>query len=947
MTGQQNMTGDDPIARPSASMSRWLRVSTATSAVVAMTAGAAVIAGWIFDLPTLKALSPGLATMKINTAMSFVLLGLSIWLVRKPSTGPVARRVSRVVSAGVALLAVGTLGQDLLGFDLHIDELLTPDLAGRASGQPPGRMSPATAICVAFMAFGAALLDARAWHGERVSRVAAIIGGLVGLVALSGYAYGAQSLYTFSPYRSMAMHTAVLFVALGAGLLAARPDTGILGRLLGQSVSALATRRIVALVVPAIFVIAWLAYRGADRGLYGVPMAFALTSVFGGVLAAGAGLRALRSAHLLEQARREADDRVRRSEAHLAVTLESIGDAVIVTDREGRIERVNRAAAELTGWEPGEAKGRPLGEVFRIVAEETREPSENPAERVLREGVVVGLANHTLLITRDGRERAIADSGAPIGEPDGVISGVVLTFRDVTEQRSIEKALQSSERRFRALVQHGADVVSILDAGGTIRYVSPTVERVVGYPPEERVGKSSSELVHPDDASRIRGLLAELAARPGAVLQAQYRARNRAGDWRWMDATGVNLLDDPDVRGLVVNQRDITEQRQIEDQARHAQRLDLTGQLAGGIAHDFNNMLGIIIGACESIDPERSTPAELRRDVREIREAASRAAATTRQLLAFGRRQVLQPQLVDLNVHLRAMSKMLSRLIGETIRVVEDLAPDLGRTRVDPAQMEHVIVNLALNARDAMPDGGVLTMGTRNVELDAGYAREHPDVAPGPYVALFVSDTGTGMDAATQARLFEPFFTTKERGRGTGLGLATVHGIVKQSGGHIWVYSEMGHGTTFKIYLPVVRDPAGASAPEPEQPEIRPRGTELIMVVEDEESLRRIAVRVLSDHGYRVLEAANGDEAVALLQAHPEIVLTVTDVVMPGLSGGALVARLRTINPALRVIYTSGYPDHTIVRHGALEPGVHFLQKPIRSEALLRMVREVLDQPAS
>ena len=387
------------------------------------------------------------------------------------------------------------------------------------------------------------------------------------------------------------------------------------------------------------------------------------------------------------------------------------------------------------------------------------------------------------------------------------------------------------------------------------------------------------------------------------------------------------------------------ERKKLEEQLRQAQKMEAIGQLTGGIAHDFNNMLTVIIGYSELMLQRLKADDPLRSEVEQVKEAGVRASLLTRQLLAFSRKQVLQPRVLDLNAVLTNMDRMLQRLIGEDIDLVTVPAPGLGRVLADPGQIEQVIMNLAVNARDAMPQGGKLTIETANVELDEAYARQHGPVQPGPYVMLAVSDTGCGMDAETQARIFEPFFTTKEVGKGTGLGLSTVYGIVKQSSGDIWVYSEPGRGTTFKIYLPWVE-----GAVDTVEPGVAPardvRGSETILLVEDDVGIRRLVRQVLAERGYWVLEAIHGTHAIQISEQNTvPIHLLATDLVMPGMSGRELAEHLKPSRPNMKVLFMSGYTDKAIVHHGELDPGTAYLQKPFTPDALARKVREVLDSP--
>ena len=397
------------------------------------------------------------------------------------------------------------------------------------------------------------------------------------------------------------------------------------------------------------------------------------------------------------------------------------------------------------------------------------------------------------------------------------------------------------------------------------------------------------------------------------------------------------------VRRALEEKAERDERAALEEQLRQSQKMEAIGRLAGGVAHDFNNLLTIVSGYSELLLERLDQEDPMRPHIEEIKKAGDRAASLTRQLLAFSRKQVMAPQVVDLNRVVAGMNRMLQRLIGEDVELVAICCDDLWRVKADPGQIEQVIMNLAVNARDAMPKGGRLTIETANVELDETYSQRHLAIAPGPYVMLAVSDTGDGMDTATQARVFEPFFTTKEQGKGTGLGLATVYGIVKQSGGYIWLYSEPGEGATFKIYLPR----AEGKVPEARKTEERVQptmGSETILVVEDDEAVRGFVRGVLQSRGHTLLEAGNSNEALSLLRTHQQpIQLLLTDVVMPQMSGRELAQQLLALQPKMKVLFMSGYTDNAVVQHGALEPGTNFLQKPFSPERLMRKVREILD----
>jgi PAS domain S-box-containing protein len=530
-----------------------------------------------------------------------------------------------------------------------------------------------------------------------------------------------------------------------------------------------------------------------------------------------------------------------------------------------------------------------------------------------------------------------------IREPDpellAMMDSLGSQIGQVVERGRAEEAIRASENRYRLLMEQAVDAILIADPSGTIIDANTAACDLTGYAREELLALSIADTYPPEDLEA--GLSRTRQVAEGEAVRVERRLRRKDGETIAVEIS-AKLLPGGLMQGII---RDIRERRTLEEQLRQAQKMEAVGKLAGGIAHDFNNLLTAIMGYAELVLGTLGADDARRPDMEEIRRAADRAATLTRQLLAFSRRQVLQPKLLDLHQLVRDVERLLGRLIGEDITIVTLTDDDLGLVRADPGQLEQVLVNLAVNARDAMPGGGKLTIETRNVVLSPEYAASHSLVEPGPYVLLAVTDDGAGMDEATMSRIFEPFFTTKAPGRGTGLGLSMVYGTVKQSGGSIWVYSEVGQGTSFKIYLPAM--PGQAQAHEPRPAPAIAGGCETILLVEDEPAVRALAERVLAEGGYSLLVAADGRDALEVAARHDGAVdLLVTDVVMPGMGGRELAQRLDQLRPETRVLYITGYTEDTVVRHGLLHSGLAYLEKPFRPERLLAKVRQVLDRPA-
>ncbi len=527
--------------------------------------------------------------------------------------------------------------------------------------------------------------------------------------------------------------------------------------------------------------------------------------------------------------------------------------------------------------------------------------------------------------------------------------GLVLLFDIYTIYQQVQiyrirHQLVEREELFRLISENAADMIAVVDPSGRRLYNSPAYARILGFTNEELESTSFFEQVHPDDR-KVAEQAAKEATGGSEGRTVQYRMRHKDGTWHVIESGASAILNAQNqVEKLVIVNRDVSERRHLEEQFRQAQKMEAVGRLSGGVAHDFNNLLGVIIGYAEflqeSLDPENT----LRSSVDEILKAGKRAASLTRQLLAFSRQQVLDPKVLDLNGVVSDMDKMLRRLIGEDVELSTVLGPNLGRLKADQGQLEQVVMNLVVNARDAMPQGGKLVIDTQNMVMDEAFVRRYPyPVQPGPYVCLTVTDSGIGMDAETKARAFEPFFTTKEKGKGTGLGLSTVYGVVKQSGGYIDIYSAPGAGTTFKIYLPRVDEAIKAEAPVGTATSFT--GNETILLAEDETSLRTLTRNTLELCGYKVLEAKDGIEALQVSDGYKgSIDLLLTDMVMPGMGGRTLATELTKRRPEIRLAYMSGYTGQAVGSQGPVDPGSVFLLKPFTRELLTRKIREALDR---
>jgi PAS domain S-box-containing protein len=976
------------VLEPTTSLRGWARLAGAAVTLI----GGLTLIGWVLDVPRLTNVWPELPTMKVNTALAFVLSGLAVFRIRDPLT----RTDLALLRLAASVLAVGglaTLWQYVTGADLGIDQWLVRDTAGAPGSPFPGRMSPITAMNFVLLGAGLGLLTRP--RAARAAQSLILAVGAIGLVTLIGYLYGVSALVgEFNVYSTIALHTTVAFLVLSAGLLLASGHRGLMATISRPDGGGFVARRLLPAAVLVPVLAGSLPLLGRRTGAYGMEFGLALvamTSVMALTALTWWSASALtrlegqrRRADVLEALTSSAEDlagslqtetvlkaiaehvrALTRSDfSFLAVRDHTTGDYVITMTSGTETSLVAGYVAAR-----GAGLGRTTVETGELAwsADYPNDPRRDPgfleiaaAERLVSvavapiriEGRLEGLL---YAATRRSRTYGLEDRAAMTR----LANQAAIALRNATLFESVEAARRDAERaradlaesqqRLQTLLHSAPDGIVTIDAAGRIVLVNARVETLFGHSREDLLG-APLEILLPEASREAHrhhraGYAAAPRTRPMGAGLALVGRRKDGTEF----PIEVSLSPLQTREGLLVTSiiRDVSQRQEIEERLRRSQKMEAIGLLAGGIAHDFNNLLQVIQGRGELL--LRHVPPDdfAHRLGSVIVETAGRAASLVQQLLAFSRRQVLAPTILDLGAIIAGMHEMLLRLIREDIHLVVRVSPDLDAVRMDRSQLEQVVLNLAVNACDAMSSGGTLTIEATNVVLDDAMARRYPGIGPGRFVAVAVTDTGVGMDAETKRRIFDPFFTTKEQGRGTGLGLAVVYGVVRQAGGVIDVDSAVGRGTTVRIYLPAADRPAESAAPAAQAPSLPPRGSEIVVLVEDNDAVRALAQEILETLGYTVLAAASPSEARALCEAREgPIDLLLTDVVMPEMSGRQLAEIVRRGHPETRILYMSGYADNVVVHRGILDAGTHLVQKPFTLEALADKVREVLDGPA-
>lgn len=651
--------------------------------------------------------------------------------------------------------------------------------------------------------------------------------------------------------------------------------------------------------------------------------------------------------------RKTAEGLLQKREKEYRRVVENIQDMVWCVDLNGKITYVSQSVKAVLGYDPNEIVGKSIEAFFdQEVGNFFLKNIEDRKKGVLKDTLSFELHHPK----KEGGTIICEVRSSPVYNEQGHLTEIVGISRDITRRKEMENALIESQKRYQ-LALDGAELATWdwdIQTGEVI-YNSRWAE-MLGYQLEEvePTVDNWKEKIHPNDRPKVFEALYDHLEGGNPNYEIEHRLQHKNGEWIWVLDRGRVIEWDEEGKpsraaGIHV---DITERKllqeeklRLEAQLRQSHKMEAVGQLAGGVAHDFNNLLTTILGCSDMILSEMGRDHEYKDMLEAIKKAGERATSLTRQLLAFSRKQILEPKILDLNHLIFDIHKMLHRMIGENIEYIAIPEKNLVRVKADPGQIEQIVLNLAVNARDAMPDGGKLILETKNVELDTDFCRNQPDVSPGRYAKLVVSDTGHGMDAETAERIFEPFFTTKDKGKGTGLGLSMVYGIMKQSGGHITVESEPGQGTTFQLFFPQVKEEESELEEVDESPEIKLRGHETILLVEDDAMVRDFTETILAKHGYTVLSASYADEAFRIHQDHKDpIDLLLTDVVLPKVSGKEIAQTITAFRPGLKVLYMSGYTDEAIVHQGILEEGIRFLPKPFSGPTLLRAVRRYLDE---
>ena len=912
---------------------RGSRLPSAAGSGVAVI-GVLVLLGWRFDVVFLKSVVDDFAPMQPIVALAFVLAGVALQLVHST---PRRESIARALATLPALLGAVTLVEVISGWDLGIDDLLFADELHASEGPlRAGRMAVTSAVCFIAEGVGLGLSTLSPPRVRATGQILALIGVGIAGITLMGYAYSLQPLYDGVHLGRMAVHTGATMMVLGAGVASIDRTVGPLRILSSAGPGGMLARHLMPFVLFAPFLLGWLRLQGQRAGLYGTEVGVAILAASGSAVFTAAVLVYAKRTDRLDAAREAAAGRLRAADELRRQILASAQEGIIVFDTDARYVLWNPFMQRLYGLSEADVLGKHVLMVFPTDSE------------VRMNAILRALAGETVAYDNErkmpnGDRRWLSAVYTPLQTEAGAIGGVIVTVRDITDRKRIEQQLREAHERTSAALAAAGMGVWELDLNQQRLTWSQNLAPLFDRPVEDLAERPDEWLryVHSEDVERLRDALRRVSLdRPFAV---EYRVTTDSKS-KWLSSVGHVVRDasGKPVR-LVGVTTDVTERRSLEAQFRQAQKMEGVGQLAGGVAHDFNNVLTAILGYSQFLAERLRSPQD-QADIKEIIDAAQRAAALTQQLLTFSRNRVVETAFLDVNLIVQELVPMLRRLIGEDIQFITTLSPEPATIVADRGQIEQVLVNLIVNARDAMPHGGHMRVDVSRTEVDGDGASRFVDLQPGSYVVLAVADTGTGMTDETKARLFEPFYTTKAPGKGTGLGLSTVYGIVTQNKGHIAVESELGHGTTFRIYLPFATRAAQTAAVAVREPAQAPATlgrARAVLLAEDDPGVRVLVRTILDLAGYRVFESDSLEAAEQMYDRIGPVDLLLTDMVMPGGRGVDLFKHLVAKQPSLRVLYISGYTDDQMIDESLFD-GAALLQKPFSAAALLRKMHDLL-----
>jgi PAS domain S-box-containing protein len=915
----------------------WHRYGVLLPTSVVLAISVFMMAGLIVEPQIFRWVLSRFGETKPNGVFGFAFLTISLLLL--DSSPWQLRAVARASAICAALIGALTCFEYLTGSSLGIDRLL---FANPLSAVDSGRMSPVTALSLVLLGGAILLLDC---HWGRFSPSMLLTGFTAGLsfLTLTGFAYDPGGLHQLRMFSSVSGFAPLSFLLLCTAITFARPERGVAAILLRPDLGGEAARRLLPAAIFVPFTVGLLIFKMHNAGTYGSALMVFLFVVAPVVIFVPLVLVSASLLSRMENERKQSENELRASTQRFSSVVASAMDAIITLDDSLRIVVFNEAAEMMFGCPAWEVMGAPLDRFL------PPQFSEIHAEHVRMFGVAG-------ITTRSMKSPGILSAVRSNGETfpiEATVSHIqvagqdlyTVILRDITERKRVEETLRQSEDRFRSIYEQAAVGIGQVAADGQFLMVNAALCRMLGYEESELRGKKVHEIIHPDDLARETVLLDAMQRgdQPQYAIEKRYLHRDGSAVW-----VNVNTSAVRDSAGALLYRisviQNVTERKRAEEQLKQAQKMEAIGRLAGGVAHDFNTLLNVMLGYSDILLAELPPEDALRERVIQIRNSGNAAAMLTKQLLAFSRKQAIVQEVVDLREVSSKLTPILGRLLRDDIELTVKYSEEICPVKVDPGQIQQLMLNLVANAGDAMPEGGQLNIEVRVVELDENYVQQHPTLKVGRHAMLAICDSGTGMDAQTVAHIFEPFFTTKEAGRGTGLGLATVYGIAKSNGGDIWVYSELGVGTIFKVFLPLTTEPLRHAELAPvESPTTSDGGGETILLVEDSAALRELTKVILLRNGYKVLEAEDGITALEVSRQFPGVIhMVLTDVVMPRMRGPHLAEQIVKQRPGIAVVFLSGYTEEAIAQSDRIK-GFTLVEKPYTSEVLLHSIRHALD----